>query len=80
MRTTIDLPDDIHRLATAWARHQGSTLSHAVSDLIQRGLEQRPLNDKDLPFQIDPLTSLPVVRSSRLITADDVVAIEDEGR
>jgi Arc/MetJ family transcription regulator len=73
MRTTIDLPEDLHQIARSIARETGRSLSHAVADLLRRGLEQtrgeaepgRP------PYVIDAETGLPTVRSRRTITLDD---------
>ena len=42
MRTTIDLPDDLHKQALAIARDTHRTLSETVADLIRRGLGSRP--------------------------------------
>ena len=77
MRTTIDLPDNLHRIALGLARHTGRSLSQAVADLIQRGLESRPANAGAPGYSVHPATGLPVVRSERSITADDVRATED---
>lgn len=41
MRTTIDLPEELHRIATGLARHTGRSLSQTVVKLMERGLEQR---------------------------------------
>lgn len=38
MRTTIDLPDDLHAQATAIAMDTRQSLSQAVAGLIRRGL------------------------------------------
>ena len=78
MRTTIDLPDNLHRIATGIARHTGRSLSQAVADLIQRGLESRPASAGDAAYSVHSGTGLPVVRSGRSITADDVRSMEDE--
>ena len=75
MRTTVDLPDNLHRIALGLAHHTGRSLSQAVAELMQRGLAARPAGEPDA---IDAKTGLPTVRSSRPITGDDVKAIEDE--
>jgi predicted nucleic acid-binding protein len=41
MRTTIDLPETLHSVALGLARHTGRTLSQAVADLMQKGLDAR---------------------------------------
>ena len=38
VRTTIDLPDDLHKQAQAIARDTHRTLSETVADLVRRGL------------------------------------------
>ncbi|MGI8625669.1 MAG: antitoxin [Geodermatophilaceae bacterium] len=56
MRTTVDLPDDVHRLAISVARDRGTTLSEAIAELILRGLgvDQQP------GVGVDSSTGLPV--------------------
>ena len=78
MRTTIDLPDNLHRIAAGLARHTGRSLSQAVAELIQRGLESRPADPLAPAYSVHAGTGLPVARSGRAITADDVRSMEDE--
>ncbi|MFT4257414.1 MAG: hypothetical protein QM599_10715 [Pseudoxanthomonas sp.] len=83
MRTTIDLPEDLHRIATSLARHEKRSLGQIVAELMRRGLEvpEAPMYQVKEPqavYRIDEETGLPVVRSSRPITAEDVKALEDE--
>lgn len=77
MRTTIDLPEDLHRIAVGIARHTDRSLSVVVAELMQRGLvvvaEPGPPS-----YSTDPQTGLPVVRSPRPVTDDDVRALDDE--
>ena len=81
MRTTIELPDRLHRIATGLAHDTGRSLSQTVADLMERGLEQ-PLAQlpagRSRGFARHATTGLPVVRSVRRITADDVKALDDE--
>ena len=77
MRTTVDLPDDLHRIALGLARHTGRSLSQAVAELMQRGLAAHPAEAAVEPFAVHAVTGLPVARSQRPITADDVKAIEE---
>lgn len=81
MRTTIDLPPDLHRVVTSIAAHTGRSMNRTVAELIRRGLalsaeaaraEERPA------LRIDPRTGLPSIRSPRPITPEDVRALEDE--
>ena len=39
MRTTVDLDEDILRVAKDLARENGHSLGRALSDLVRRGLE-----------------------------------------
>ncbi|MGH3854124.1 MAG: antitoxin [Pseudonocardiaceae bacterium] len=75
MRTTIDLPDDLHRIAMSLARDTGQTLSQAVATLLRRALE-RP---SPLECYTDTQTGFPVIRlGGAPITVDDVRALDDE--
>mgnify|MGYP001112807317 CR=1 FL=1 len=74
MRTTIDLPDDLHQQALSIARDTSRTLSETVADLIRRGLNQGGQPEVTRSEQ----TGLPVVRLGRVITTEDVRALEDE--
>lgn len=80
MRTTIDLPERDHRIFLALARAQGTTLSKVVVELAQRGLKMPArVEEGDSPaYRINPVTGLPMFRSGRPITIDDVKALEDE--
>ncbi len=83
MRTTIDLPEPLHRIARSLARHQGRSLSDTVADLMRKGLEADaagPLaaTGPTPTFAPHPLTGLPVARSQRVLTPEDVSALEDE--
>ena len=74
MRTTIDLPEDLHRIAMSIARDQGRSLSETVAELLHRaigtpGVAQVSTSDR---------TGLEVVRLGRVITSDDVRALDDE--
>lgn len=74
MRTTIDLPDDLHRQAQAIAKDTARTLSETVADLIRRGLGQGGVAQ----ISRSERTGLPVVRLGKVITTEDVRALEDE--
>lgn len=78
MRTTIDLPDDLHRIALALARHNRRSLSGTVAELMRRGLESRAAEPPAPAYRRDDDTGLPVVRSKRPITPEDVKALDDE--
>ena len=74
MRTTIDLPDDLHRQAMSIARDTSRSLSETVADLMRRGLGQGPGPN----ISRSDATGLPLVRLGRTITTDDVRELEDE--
>lgn len=74
MRTTIDLPDDLHALATAIAKDTHQTLSQTVTRLIRRGLG--PGDDREVTKS--SRTGLPVAHIGRTITTDDVRRLDDD--
>lgn len=75
MRTTVDLPEDILRLARELARDHRQTFSQAVIGLIRRGIEARGA----AVVAPDPLTGFPTLRVGRPVTLEDVSSLEDEG-
>lgn len=75
MRTTIDLPDDLHRQAVAIARDTSRTLSETVADLIRRGLG----SGGAVEIRSSARTGLPVVHLGTVITTEDVRSLEDDG-
>jgi Arc/MetJ family transcription regulator len=74
MRTTIDLPDDLHRQALSIARDTSRSLSETVADLMRRGLGQGPKGE----ILRSEVTGLPIVRLGTTITTDDVRELEDD--
>ncbi len=74
MRTTIDLPADLHEIARSIARDRSQTLSEAVADLLRRGLSR----DASLRVEPDPLTGLLVLHGTGPVTSEDVRALEDD--
>jgi Arc/MetJ family transcription regulator len=74
MRTTIDLPDDLHRVALAIARDTSRTLSETVTDLMRRALERAGTAQVSQSAR----TGLPVVHLGKIITTEDVRALEDD--
>lgn len=73
MRTTIELPDDLHRQAVAIARDTRRTLGETVADLMRRGLraEAREVSRSHV-------TGLPLLHLGQVVTTEDVRAIEDD--
>ncbi|MFT4241060.1 MAG: hypothetical protein QM569_02145 [Acidovorax sp.] len=86
MRTTIQLPDDLHRIATSLARHNQRSLGDIVADLMRRGLQmQAPAassasGSQAAAYRIDGETGLPVITTGvgRVMTDDDVYALQDQ--
>lgn len=74
MRTTIDLPDDLHRLLVSVAHDRRETLSHTVGTLLRRAL----MPEGAVVLQREPRTGLPVVSLGRIVTSEDVRSLEDE--
>ena len=82
MRTTIDLPETLHSIATGLARHTGRSLSQTIVDLVERGLAA-PTHAADASspapgLLTHPVTGLPLTRSRRVLTPQDVAELEDE--
>jgi len=81
MRTTIELPDDLHRIATSLARHSQRSLGQIVAELMRRGLEvpASRASEPQAVYRIDGETGLPlIVGGGRVMTDDDVHALEDQ--
>jgi hypothetical protein len=81
MRTTIDLPADLHHAVTSIAAHARKSMNQTVAELIRRGLAHPPLAADAATgggLRIDKRTGLPVFRSRRPVTAEDVRALEDD--
>jgi len=74
MRTTIDLPEDLHRQAVSIARDTSQTLSETVAALMRRGLEQGGA----AKVSQSERTGLPTVRLGRVITSEDVRGLDDD--
>jgi Arc/MetJ family transcription regulator len=74
MRTTIDLPADLHAQAVAIARDTHRTLSETVAFLMRRGLGE----GRAAELAHSAATGLPVMRLGRVITTEDVRALEDD--
>lgn len=74
MRTTVDLPDDLHRQVQAIARDTHRSLSATVADLMRRGLGTR----QAAAVSPSRRTGLPVVTLGIVITTEDVRALDDD--
>ena len=74
MRTTVDIPDDLHAQAVAIARDTHQTLSQAIAVLIRRGLSSGHPGELTRSSR----TGLPVAHLGRTITSEDVRLMEDD--
>ncbi len=74
MRTTVDLPDDLHAQAVAISRDTHRTLSETVAYLMRRGLGQ----GQPAAVETSSRTGLPVVHLGRIVSTEDVRALEDD--
>lgn len=72
MRTTIDLPQDLHDLARQLAHDSNRSMSDVVERLIRLGLRQ----DAE-PMQRSG-RGLPLVTVGRPVTSEDVRSLDDE--
>lgn len=75
MRTTIDLPDELHRQAKTIARYRSWTLSEAIAWLMRRGLGEET---SEPVYGRDELTGLPTVRFGRVVTSEEIEQFLDE--
>jgi len=73
MRLSITLEDDLYGVAKSLAKAEDCSLSAAVNRLIRRALESpTPASETH------PLSTFPVSRGARVITPDDVAALDDD--
>ena len=73
MRTTVDLPDDLHRVASAIARDSGSSLSDTVARLLRAALAA----PGPVRVSTSPRTGLQVASMGGVVTSEDVRSLED---
>ncbi|MEO7852507.1 MAG: hypothetical protein ABIR94_09695 [Rubrivivax sp.] len=80
MRTTVDLPEDLHRIVTSLAMHTRRSLSVTAAELIRRGLVSTAPGEagRRAAVTISAKTGLPVIRLPRTVTPEDVKALEDD--
>jgi hypothetical protein len=73
VRTTIDLPADLHDLARQLAHDGRRSMSDVIADLIRLGLGHHD------PAPTVSNRGMPMVSVGRSITAEDVRSLDDEG-
>jgi len=76
MRTTLEIPDELHAQAVAIARDTHQSLSQTIAKLIRRGLT----SDTSREIATSDRTGLPVVHVGRVISSEDVRRLEDDDR
>ncbi len=76
MRTTIDLPEDLHRLAISLSRDLQQSLSVTVVTLMRRGLR---VGDGATPAQprIQLTDGFPVISLGRPTSSEDVRSLDN---
>jgi hypothetical protein len=79
MRTTVDLPPDLHRVVHSLASSERCSLNKMVVELIRRGLEARaPSAVGAAAPSVSLATGLPLVRFPRPVSSEDVRALDEE--
>lgn len=74
VRTTIDLPEDIHHLAETIARDSGSSLSETIARLLRAALD----GPGPVRVSVSPRTGLHVASVGRAVTDEDARSLEDD--
>lgn len=75
MRTTVNLPDDLHRRIVSVAKDMNKTMSEALVDILRRGLGQPA---SKLAITVDAETGLPQIELGDVVTTDEVRSLIDE--
>jgi hypothetical protein len=79
MRTTVDLPPDLHNVLRSLAASNQRSFSQVAVELMRRGLDAQAPGTAAAGVQsISPVTGLPQVRLPRAVSIEDVRALEDE--
>ena len=69
MRTTVDLPPEVHERAKRLADERRQSLSATLADLTIRGLASL---GEPATVSIDPVSGLPTLTLGHRVTTDDV--------
>jgi predicted transcriptional regulator len=74
MRTTIDLPDDLHDLARQLAHDGNRSMSEVIAELIRLGLRR----GVPVPAVATSVRGMPQLSVGRTVTAEDVRSLDDD--
>lgn len=74
MRTTVDIDEDVLRVAKDLASLQDKSLGKVLSELARKGLTPEPIQFEE----VDGIPLLPPRPGARLVTLEDVNRIRDE--
>jgi hypothetical protein len=74
MRTTVTLPDDLHRRAQAIAHDTSRTLSETLTELLRRALDEGAVPAVSHSLH----TGFPLVPIGKIITTVDVRSLDDD--
>jgi predicted transcriptional regulator len=72
MRTTVDLPDDLHAVARQLAHDGNRSMSEVIAELIRLGLRR---GEAALPSSP---RGLPLLSVGRPVTPEDVRSLDDD--
>lgn len=73
MRTTLDLPDNVHALVRELAHQQGKSMGTVIAELIMASqVSTRPA------AEATGARGFPVISVGHPVTAEDVASLEDE--
>lgn len=74
MRTTVDLPEDVHRVATSIARDAGTSLSETIAQLLRTALG----TPGPVRVSTSTRTGLRVASLGRVVTSEDARSLDDD--
>lgn len=74
MRTTVDLPDDVHELVRNLAHDRRQTFSQALTDLVRRSMSEAA----EPVLRVNQISGLRTVRLGTPTTTEDVRSLENE--
>lgn len=75
VRTTVDLPDDLHRVAASIARDSDTSLSETITRLLRAALSA----PGPVRVSTSTRTGLRVATLGHVVTSQDVRSLDDDG-